>query len=618
MVGLNNQMFSSRIAPEEKGEAMNRYRWIMRRPPCCPLVLLLAAPTGGAPTAAAPRPAMLLQVAHCGGVRTLAYSPDGKALESGNPTDTVRRLGAANGQPEAATAICMRQLQIIGQALKAYQRANGHLPDHLSDLFPQYLRDKMTLHCPADPSDGDLGAQAGRVRPDPKMPVSYLYEMSRDLATFNLYFGAPANGKTTWQQQKLAQRAYFGDRVPAVRCWHHTQASAGQTPLVPAVSLSGRVFCTVSEWELDPATVPCLLTSLERDMAAGPDRLRRRWSPEGIAAYFAAAPSVPALRSRLRAAAQKLTVMRDAFPAGRYAVAVASLYRAAGDVEQAEAVHPTFHLDPPDGTTCLATIRTTRTVSLGSLGKHTLSHEVRQRVRVTRTADGYSYANTDLQGSVIRDGQKEDDAIGMGIGITLTTVVDSQGHIKEIRGIDEVLRQLQDALTAEQRDSGMVEATGEALEQSLRDNWIRRIGSLIGRAVRIGSTWQGTDSLDWPEARARIFYHTTAQVAGREKCGGRECVRIHFTYFQGPALAPVQPARQSARKPRKRELPKSKRSVTPDSALKGGGDLLVDPATMLIYAESLTRTVRMPVQIPGHGTVPGTLVEMKEYRCQYE
>jgi hypothetical protein len=302
---------------------------------------------------------------------------------------------AAPAPPDEATAACMRRLKTIGQALKSYQQARGDLPAYLSVLTPRYLRDKGTLHCPADPSPGDLGAQAGRVPSDPNMPVSYLYEMNAQVAVFNLHFAPKPDGKLTWRQQKRAQRVYFGDRVPVVRCWHHTQVPAGQTPFVPGLALSGKVFRTVTDWEYDPQTVPVLLASLERDLAAGPATFRRRWSLGEIAAYFSSVPPMPALRARLRAAAKRLAAMPGPFPktpAGGRAAAVASLYRAAGDTVQAEAAYPTFHPNPPDGTTYLVRLRTTRTMSLGPHAKHPLAHEVCQRVRVTRMAGGFAFA----------------------------------------------------------------------------------------------------------------------------------------------------------------------------------------------------------------------------------
>jgi hypothetical protein len=49
----------------------------------------------------------------------------------------------------------------------------------------------------------------------------------------------------------------------------------------------------------------------------------------------------------------------------------------------------------------------------------------------------------------------------------------------------------------------------------------------------------------------------------------------------------------------------------------GSGERLVDPATMLFYSETLTRTIQVPMEVPGQGKVPTTLEEKKTYHFDY-
>src|SRR5205085_10133691 len=84
---------------------------------------------------------------------------------------------AAGGDTAALDAVraqrCTRQIQAIGRALLAYQKAEGGLPDQLWDLAPKYLPDTALLRCPADPTPGE----PGYTTPDPEHPCSYLYEL---------------------------------------------------------------------------------------------------------------------------------------------------------------------------------------------------------------------------------------------------------------------------------------------------------------------------------------------------------------------------------------------------------------------------------------------------------
>jgi hypothetical protein len=54
-----------------------------------------------------------------------------------------------------------------------------------------------------------------------------------------------------------------------------------------------------------------------------------------------------------------------------------------------------------------------------------------------------------------------------------------------------------------------------------------------------------------------------------------------------------------------------------DSSLGSRGERVIDPATMLIYAESLSRTIKMRTEAPGQEPVWTTMQEKREYRFAY-
>src|SRR5690242_9268738 len=79
-----------------------------------------------------------------------------------NAAPFARAGGAPATRPAGAEAdakldACTAQLQEIGRALAAYERDRHRLPDQLSDLFPDYVKDKKLFHCPADPTEGTPG-----------------------------------------------------------------------------------------------------------------------------------------------------------------------------------------------------------------------------------------------------------------------------------------------------------------------------------------------------------------------------------------------------------------------------------------------------------------------------
>lgn len=124
--------------------------------------------------------------------------------------------------PEAAVTTCTGHLLVISRAQDAYRRDHGELPPHLSELYPRYLADKGVLHCPNDASPGRAGFEANGIA-DPKLPNSYLCQMTTDPRPFGTWWLGPGhNGeKGSFRHDLMLLRANFGDHVPVVSCYHH-------------------------------------------------------------------------------------------------------------------------------------------------------------------------------------------------------------------------------------------------------------------------------------------------------------------------------------------------------------------------------------------------------------
>jgi hypothetical protein len=280
-----------------------------------------------------------------------------------------------------------------------------------------------------------------------------------------------------------------------------------------------------------------------------------------------------------------------------------------------------FQFNPPDGTTFVVSVRTTKVTTLGALGKRTEDRETSERVQVTRTADGFSIAATALYGTINRDGEKiESPILKAPIGLTFTYEVDSRGQLKAIRGFDQLLARMKAALPPGALETMSPAITEEALVNRESAEWDGRITRFVGREVKIGDAWTSKDRFDLPTGGV-VHFTTTTRIVGREPVEGRDCVRVKFSYT-GSAPAPPTPAvkpigKSTAKKPRARKAVKPKPPAA-STSISGGGERLVDPATMLIYGESLSRTLKMPVTVPGSGSVLATVVEKKQYRYQRE
>src|SRR5262249_9651572 len=125
---------------------------------------------------------------------------------------------------------------------------------------------------------------------DPHLASSYSYEFSADLSR-GVYFplGAfPASdipdaeypGQPNWGTCRHVngyQQTFFGGWVPVCRCMHHPAADGEDWVL--NLSLDGHVYRSAAgeDWRNRPEVIGAMLARLERDLAAGPAEMERRW-----------------------------------------------------------------------------------------------------------------------------------------------------------------------------------------------------------------------------------------------------------------------------------------------------------------------------------------------------
>ena len=138
------------------------------------------------------------------------------------PTNQTRTL---TQEQQKNIEICRQNLLVISEAIHAYQKGYGDLPEWLSDLHPKYMPDANILICPADTGGGKAGYP---LNVDPKMSVSYGYEFHPEYRTY-----------------KSRQRLMYGDDMPLVRCRHHANDDFQCLNL----SLSSKIYESTNVWE---------------------------------------------------------------------------------------------------------------------------------------------------------------------------------------------------------------------------------------------------------------------------------------------------------------------------------------------------------------------------------
>src|SRR5690349_8947946 len=107
-------------------------------------------------------------------VLLLAFCTPGSVAQSTEPSASKKPL-----QSGADIAACKVQLNKIYEAMQQYQKKHRKLPNWLSDLYPEFIRDPKVFICPLAESRGDLQTGRDEVRDevflDPVLPISYAY-----------------------------------------------------------------------------------------------------------------------------------------------------------------------------------------------------------------------------------------------------------------------------------------------------------------------------------------------------------------------------------------------------------------------------------------------------------
>ena len=138
---------------------------------------------------------------------------------------------SAAGLAASERDACITNLNLIYQAIEAFQLEHKDLPNWLSDLVPQYLPDANVLVCPVCRRTGKT---EGPPFADPKIPSSYLFQF----CPVPIGPDAPNRTRREWKRRQMG---LVGAAVPLVRCRHHN-------PLLN-LGFDGKVYESPPMWE---------------------------------------------------------------------------------------------------------------------------------------------------------------------------------------------------------------------------------------------------------------------------------------------------------------------------------------------------------------------------------
>lgn len=272
-----------------------------------------------------------------------------------------------------------------------------------------------------------------------------------------------------------------------------------------------------------------------------------------------------------------------------------------------------FRFNPPhDFPGYISTYKNTRTTNMGALGKQTRVSEAKGKVTIHKTPQGYSVIADPISFTMTQDGQQVDDPITSSLQNTkLTYILDAEGQFLELRGFEGFLDRLKALLPNELPPTIASLLNEETIIKKTAQIWDARIGTFVGSDVQIGDVWVGVSEEPLPIGGGTMTFYSVTKFAEQLRYNDVDCVRLEFSFnsdaeelreFMGDTWGELA------------ELTETEGPLNvSDSEVAGKGERIIDPTTMLIYSETVERTIKTTMAIPGGQAVEMVMVEKREY-----
>jgi hypothetical protein len=247
----------------------------------------------------------------------------------------------------------------------------------------------------------------------------------------------------------------------------------------------------------------------------------------------------------------------------------------------------TFRYAPPPGTRYVEVVHTTTTTELIGVAEQSSEMTTRTAIDIARVDGVYHITNRPISAEMKRDGQPVTDPVLKALlDVVIVYRISAEGRMLAIEGFEGLEDKLGKTLPEGTFDPERIMASGTA-------EWNGRVGNLAGRTVSIGDVLVGNSTLPLPNGQ-KMEYKLHTEIARLEPCGEKSCVVIATHYQNTEAEGDVGGA-----------------------SILGEGERLLDPNTMLVYRETIQRTLEATGNVPGRGEVTTRSIERREYSYEY-
>jgi hypothetical protein len=272
----------------------------------------------------------------------------------------------------------------------------------------------------------------------------------------------------------------------------------------------------------------------------------------------------------------------------------------------------TFTFAPPDGLHYVQTVDTLRELATRDGKQQADRSESKAKVSIRKTPQGFVVTTVPISMTMSRDGEAvQDPSLEILDDTVVKLLVSPQGKLIRVEGYEEVARRVREAYPPEIATAVGRLLTPETLAARARAEWEGRISDFVGRTVAIGDSWDSAASFTFPSGQ-RLEYFMRTTLSGRAPCPSNTCVEIRFRYDSDPKATGELSARVPDGTDGGSEEVRAKLA-----SLTGAGIRVVDPATMIVYTERITRTMKLTMETK-EGALPVVTREEQRYSIAVE
>jgi hypothetical protein len=274
----------------------------------------------------------------------------------------------------------------------------------------------------------------------------------------------------------------------------------------------------------------------------------------------------------------------------------------------------TFTFNPPDGISYVEDLKTNKKIKIDKLDQNAIQ-ETGKLISIVRNSDKYTVTLKPVSDSFTSNGQPVNDPIHSATkNIVNQYFIDTNGVFMDFTGFEEFIDSLTEIMSPRLMNSLTKNFTKDNVKEIHLALWNSRIGNYVNKSVSIGDYWIGIDST-MIAPNTYIKFYSVSKFNKIVQLNEKKCVEILL--YENSDLNKIS----NLLKAKKSDLKKRPNLLNDldsgNGEVSGDGMRVIDPSTMLIYAEKTHRQIKAKIRIGADEGTKYDLIEDAEYNYKY-